>query len=128
MTTGNERCWWCGAPALRLCDGLLAAGDSRMRSLAEAEWPEGVSTCDAPMCNECARTIRTTLVLPPKDRRATGEYFETIDACPFCVAIEGKRLGPLVNGSRTMLTSDEHREKCREHARSNFRPRIRIVT
>jgi hypothetical protein len=62
-------CWWCNAEATLLCDA--AVGWERRQSDGTLVWDEPY-TCDASMCNACAKRVG----------HVCGDEPDSIDVCP----------------------------------------------
>ena len=81
----SKVCQFCNQPSKLLCDGTIVELPSGKRY----RWPFGkhapskTSTCDAPMCRQCAvKQMDLTI------RTHQGCRRDTRDLCPVCVAIK----------------------------------------
>lgn len=63
----QSRCWWCGAPALVLCDAVIGL---------DIEDTDKIHTCDAALCAEHRKQFGNV------SARGRGGYHDTLDHCP----------------------------------------------
>lgn len=74
----NKKCHWCGKPADRLCDYVVARA-------WPTDDPKDRVTCDRPLCSDCAANVGRTMFCGKNAR------VETIDYCPSHMVVRGLR-------------------------------------
>lgn len=90
-------CYYCGQPALLLCDGVIGYGYEleRGRKVMTAYTP--VYTCDRAICQRCAAVSTPTFADGTNpDGSRWGEIWTT-DYCPACER-EGRAPGGMLQG------------------------------
>ena len=117
MANDEVPCAFCGAPSDLLCDHILgfqvggfSGCDSKMsakvgrldehvpgKGLPYVAEDAEMFTCDAPLCDECARTCGTTFVCGRSDTDAPLGFHQSIDLCPLHHDDKGDRVRPITS-------------------------------
>lgn len=101
----QARCWWCDAPADRVCDSSLSADGT-------GAWFH--TTCDAQLCERCTHAL--PLLCGPAG-------VEAADECPYCHDLHAEGWAPWEHDGASMPADHPslHRQRARAHAQDRRR-------